>query len=235
MNIFLVRHAQAGDIKKNYDELSELGKFQAKELGKYFYKNHIQFDFYIRGTLNRHKETMNLIKIQLNSTNKEDIVLDSLDEISQELFKKLLFYYIDKDKFIKYLFEKLQNPHDKKESKEIYILLLKNIFKHWIKDKENPYNFLSFKNHVLKIFEYIEKYYRENYINNILIVSSGTPISIIIGDIFHFTDEESLNWMKRIYNTSLSIFSIKKKKRILWEPITINSCPHLLYEYQTLL
>ncbi|GIX40747.1 MAG: hypothetical protein KatS3mg129_0480 [Leptospiraceae bacterium] len=234
MKLYLVRHAQAGDIKTNYDVLSENGIYQAKQLGKYFKKNKLTFDLYVCGTLNRQKETLSLIKKELQE-NKNEIILDSLDEISEDLFKSLLQYYIKKDKFLNYLFLELQKSKYSEKSKEIYILILKNIFKNWILDKENPVSFFNFKNHVLKIYDFLNENYNKHNIKNIIMVSSGTPIAILLGNVFHLEDSEALNWMKKIYNTSLFIFNIKKKKFIYLEPISINFCPHLLIHEQTLL
>ncbi|MFN3247499.1 MAG: histidine phosphatase family protein, partial [Leptonema sp. (in: bacteria)] len=71
MNLYLVRHAQAGDIKSNYDVLSEYGKYQSQKLGKYFLENDLKFDLWIRGTLNRHKETMQLIQKEMGIEQNE--------------------------------------------------------------------------------------------------------------------------------------------------------------------
>jgi broad specificity phosphatase PhoE len=204
MNLYLVRHAQAGDIKSNYDVLSEYGKYQSQKLGKYFLENDLKFDLWIRGTLNRHKETMQLIQKEMGIEQNE-LVLDCLDEISENTFKNLLKYYIEKDKLLQHLFKQLQNSNDLSKSKEIYILILKNIFKNWIYDTTNPISYSHYKSKVLQILEDLKQFATHHHLKNILIISSGTPISILLGYVFGLTDEQSLNWMKKIYNTSISV------------------------------
>lgn len=234
MNLYLVRHAQAGDIKSNYDVLSEYGKYQSQKLGKYFLENDLKFDLWIRGTLNRHKETMQLIQKEMGIEQNE-LVLDCLDEISENTFKNLLKYYLEKDKLLQHLFKQLQNSNDLSKSKEIYILILKNIFKNWIYDTTNPISYSHYKSKVLQILEDLKQFATHHHLKNILIISSGTPISILLGYVFGLTDEQSLNWMKKIYNTSISVFTVKKKHQIYLEPVSINFCPHLQYKEQTLL
>lgn len=232
MNLYLIRHAQAGDIKSNYDVLSKHGRYQSQKLGKYFLENDIHFDLWIRGTLNRHKETMELIQKEMGLEQNE-YVLDCLDEISEETFKNLLKYYLEKDKLLQHLLKQLQTTNDLSKSKEIYILILKNIFKNWIYDTTNPISYRHYKSKVLQMLDVLKQFTKNH--KNILMVSSGTPISIILGYVLGLDDEQSLNWMKKIYNTSVSIFSLRNKKGIYLEPISINFCPHLMHKEITLL
>jgi len=54
--IYLVRHGQAG-LRHNYDELSDLGRTQARLLGEYLSCRGIRFDAIYAGALNRQRQT----------------------------------------------------------------------------------------------------------------------------------------------------------------------------------
>lgn len=235
MNLYFVRHAQAGDIKSNYDELSEHGKIQSLKLGEYFYKNNIFFNLIITGTLNRHLQTLNYMNQKLQNDNFNHVILDYLNEISEEQFKMLLFYYLKKDRRIELLYQKLQKQTNTEKTKELYIVLLKHIFENWIFDTKNPDSFREFKKRVLKIYDFLEIESKNKKLKNVLVITSGTPLSIILGSIFQLDDIKSLNWMRYIYNTSVSIIDFKKDNVLKLQPVSINYCPHLDRNEYTLL
>lgn len=56
--LYLVRHAQASYGAEDYDRLSELGLRQSRWLGEYFAERGMTFDLVMRGTLRRHAETL---------------------------------------------------------------------------------------------------------------------------------------------------------------------------------
>jgi broad specificity phosphatase PhoE len=56
--LILVRHGQASFGAANYDKLSELGWRQSRWLGEYFAERGAAFDRVVRGSLQRHAETL---------------------------------------------------------------------------------------------------------------------------------------------------------------------------------
>ena len=56
--LYLVRHAQAAFGTDDYDRLTELGHRQARWLGEYFALKGMAFDRALTGTLRRHRETL---------------------------------------------------------------------------------------------------------------------------------------------------------------------------------
>ncbi len=54
--VYLIRHGQAGS-RQNYDELSELGRYQAERLGKYLASESIRFATVVTGSLQRQRDT----------------------------------------------------------------------------------------------------------------------------------------------------------------------------------
>lgn len=55
-SVYLIRHAQAG-TRRNYDALSELGREQARQLGRYLAGQGIRFKAIYSGVLHRQSET----------------------------------------------------------------------------------------------------------------------------------------------------------------------------------
>ena len=61
MNVYLVRHAQAG-TREAYDSLSELGKQQSRLLGEHLLSQGIRFQTAYAGTLVRQQETLEQLR-----------------------------------------------------------------------------------------------------------------------------------------------------------------------------
>jgi broad specificity phosphatase PhoE len=53
-SLYLIRHGQAGP-RQRYDELSTLGREQARRLGDHFALRRVRFDAVVSGTLNRQR------------------------------------------------------------------------------------------------------------------------------------------------------------------------------------
>lgn len=75
--IVLVRHGQASFGAPDYDKLSPLGHQQAEWLGDYFNAHDLQFDRVLRGSLRRHRETVDGIAVAHSLAKiREDARLD---------------------------------------------------------------------------------------------------------------------------------------------------------------
>lgn len=61
MNVYLVRHGQAG-TRESYDSLSELGKQQSRLLGEHLLSQGIRFQAACAGTLARQQETLRQLR-----------------------------------------------------------------------------------------------------------------------------------------------------------------------------
>ena len=84
--IILVRHGQANSgavTEADYDRLSDLGRRQAAWLGDWMRENGYEFDHVLSGTMRRHRETAEAMKIAPD----EDARLNELDyyTLSQSL------------------------------------------------------------------------------------------------------------------------------------------------------
>lgn len=233
MNIYIVRHAQAGSLE-NYDQISELGRLQAKKLGEFFHSKKIYFDCLISGTLKRHILTLNYIID--NPSSKNYFQFECLNEISEESFKNLLNWYKEKDHTIKFIYKKfLTNNLKNSQQKYLYMVLLKKIFENWILDNNFNYSFSNFKTKVYEFFFELENLISRNNYENILVISSGTPIVLLIGKILKLDDQNSLELLKKIYNTSYTILKVTNIKPIEFQIQSMFERNHLLPNEVTLI
>ena len=56
--LYLVRHGQASFGAADYDQLSDLGTRQCRELGRWFRERGVVFEAVLRGTLRRHEQSL---------------------------------------------------------------------------------------------------------------------------------------------------------------------------------
>jgi broad specificity phosphatase PhoE len=60
-NLFLVRHAQASFFGASYDELSALGREQARSLGEHWVRHAVDFEAVYVGPRRRHRQTCEIV------------------------------------------------------------------------------------------------------------------------------------------------------------------------------
>lgn len=82
--VYFVRHAQASFGSQNYDQLSELGRCQARWLGEWFAENEIRFHRVLAGTLIRQQDTAREIVAALGGRADQIETHAGLDEYRGE-------------------------------------------------------------------------------------------------------------------------------------------------------
>lgn len=82
--IFLVRHGQASFGAENYDQLSELGRQQARWLGEYFVARGTRFDRVLAGTLVRQQDTARELLGAMSEQDRPIVTHAGLDEYPGE-------------------------------------------------------------------------------------------------------------------------------------------------------
>ncbi|RKR36119.1 histidine phosphatase family protein [Paraburkholderia sp. BL17N1] len=92
--LFLVRHGQASLGSQDYDRLSDTGKQQSIWLGEHFARNGIRFDRVMTGSLLRHAETLDAIRLATSGADVECEIHPGLDEYD---FHALFRALCDKD------------------------------------------------------------------------------------------------------------------------------------------
>ncbi len=225
--LYLVRHGQADRLSKNYDQLTELGRNQAKKLGQYFHSMGIEFDACITGTLVRQKQTAQEILTELKSKGNCTPNLISEDENWNEFESRLWLTIASKiretDSSFSDLYERFkelqegQNP----EARVVFQKVIHRVIKEWTEEKWGeipPYTFKQYCSRIRTAFGNLMP------ANSTLVVSSATPVAITIGLSIQCPENEMLPYMKNIHNTSLSVYEKQGDKLVL---VSFNSLPHL--------
>ena len=214
-NLYLVRHGQASFGAEDYDNLSELGHKQAVRLGEYFKQKDLKFDAVLTGTLRRHVQTWAGIAegaglAQDGGFAQEPLQWPGLNEYDSHAVIAAIHPY------------KLDKP-DTPEMYRHHFRLLKDGLTQWMNGVVSPKGmptYDEFQHGVVSALEHV----RKNHTGNVLIVSSGGPISTAVGHILGTTPEKTIELNLRIRNCSITEFAYTPKRHML---VTYNTLPHL--------
>ncbi|MGE3349303.1 MAG: histidine phosphatase family protein [Ramlibacter sp.] len=209
-NLYLVRHGQASFGEDDYDKLSTLGHQQSVRLGEYFAARGMAFDAVITGTLRRHTETFNGIAQGLG-LQAEVLQWPGLNEYDSEAVISAI------------------HPHklEKPTSPEMYrhhFRLLRDGLTQWMAGVVSPRGMPSYNDFVAGITRALDHVRTQHHGKNVLLVSSGGPISTAVGHVLGTSPETTIELNLRIRNSSVTEFAFTPKRHML---VTYNTLPHL--------
>ncbi|HPG60746.1 MAG TPA: histidine phosphatase family protein [Casimicrobium sp.] len=210
----LVRHGQASFGAADYDNLSDLGQRQSQRLGEYFGANRKHFDAVLTGTLRRHAQTWQGIAsgMQLAAADAPAVhVWPGLDEYDPAALIGAVHR------------QKLEMPKTPEDMRNHFRLLREGLLA-WMAGETKPVRmptYAEFKAGVISALDHVREQYPDG---DVLIVSSGGPISTAVGHVLGAGAEATVELNLRIRNCSLSQFSYNAKKHSL---MTYNMLPHL--------
>jgi broad specificity phosphatase PhoE len=208
--LYLVRHGQASFGADDYDRLSELGHRQSVRLGEYFAERGIHFDGLIAGTLRRHKETLAGI-LQGMNRGGEHLSWDGLDEY-------------DSDAVIATVHpEKLHKPTSP-EMVRHHFRLLRDGLSQWMAGATQPAGMPSYREFVAGVAGALDHVRANHYGQNVLVVTSGGPISTAVGHVLGTPAQTTIDLNMRIRNTAITEFAFTPKRHML---VMFNAIPHL--------
>lgn len=207
--LYLVRHGQASFGAEDYDQLSDLGHRQAVRLGEYFRHKGLVFDAVLVGTLRRHAQTWAGIAEGAGLAHTP-LLWPGLNEYDAEAVVKTIH----------------PMPLAKPDTPELYrnhFRLLRDGLTQWMNGVVSPHgmaDYDTFRHGVVSALDHI----RTQHSGNVLIVSSGGPISTAVGHVLGTTPETTIELNLRIRNSAVTEFSISPKRLMLQ---TFNTLPHL--------
>jgi broad specificity phosphatase PhoE len=207
--LYLVRHGQASFGAEDYDQLSALGHQQSVRLGEYFRFKGLQFEAVLTGSLRRHQQTYAGI-CEGAGLNQPALEWPGLNEYDSAAVIGAI------------------HPHklEKPTSPEMYrhhFRLLRDGLTQWMNGVVSPKgmpSYTEFQHGVTSALDHVRKHHE----GNVLIVSSGGPISTAVGHILGTTPETTIELNLRIRNSSLTEFTFNPKRHML---VTYNTLPHL--------
>lgn len=208
--LYLVRHGQASFGADDYDQLSELGHRQSVRLGQYFAQKGIRFDGLIAGTLRRHKQTMAGI-LQGMEQQGEHLSWEGLNEYDSDAVIATVHPH------------KLQKP-DSPEMYRHHFRLLRDGLAQWMAGATNPAGMPSYRDFVAGVAGALDHVRANHYGQNVLIVTSGGPISTAVGQVLGASAQATIELNLRIRNSSITEFAFTPKRHML---VSFNAIPHL--------
>lgn len=208
--VYLVRHGQASFGADNYDQLSELGMRQCRRLGEYFRHKGVRFDAALVGTLERQKQSLACIAEGLQ-TPIEPLSWPGLNEYDSKAVVQAIHP------------EPLERPTTPELVREHFRLLREGLAA-WIEGKTQPEGMMSHADFVSGITSALDHVRATHYKKNVLVVSSGGPISTIVAHTLGAPHNAMIEINLRIRNSSVSELTFTPKRHSL---VTYNTLPHL--------
>ena len=208
--LYLVRHGQASFGAEDYDVLSPRGRQQAVRLGEYWRARGLAFDAVMTGTLRRHTETLQGIAQGLQ-TQPEVTRWPGLNEY-------------DSHALISAIHPQPLGPADTPERYRAHFRILCDALAQWMAGVISPQGMPSweeFSGGVRAVLDHVRHHHAGQ---NVLLVSSGGPISTAVGEVLGTAPEVTIALNMRIRNSAVTEFSISPKRLMLQ---TFNTLPHL--------
>ncbi|MEY4710598.1 MAG: hypothetical protein RIS88_48 [Pseudomonadota bacterium] len=212
--LYLVRHGQASFGADDYDQLSDLGHRQSVRLGEYFAQQGLRFDALITGTLKRHRQTLAGILEGLRPAAGEAApTLDwpGLNEYDSEAVIAAIH----------------PQPLQKPDTPELYrqhFRLLREGLAQWMAGVVSPRGMPAYDAFVAGVTSALDHVRTRHGGQNVLVVSSGGPISTAVGRVLQTPPETTIELNLRIRNTSVTQFAFTPKRHML---VSYNGIAHL--------
>ena len=208
--IYLVRHGQASFGADDYDQLSSLGAQQAQQLGRYWQARGMRFDAVYTGTLKRHVQTLAGIADTLPGLPAPE-ALPALNEY-------------DSHALIRCIHPEPLGAVDTPETYRAHFRLLCDAIAQWMSGVISPEGMPTWEEFSGNIRQTLEHIRRQHHEGNVLVVSSGGPISTAASLILGAQAEVSIALNMRIRNTAVTELSMSAKRLMLQ---TFNTLNHL--------
>jgi broad specificity phosphatase PhoE len=208
-NLYLVRHGQASFGAADYDRLSALGQRQCVRLGEYFRTKGTRFDAVLTGTLKRHAESLAGIAQGLQ-WRPEPQRLPGLDEY-------------DSAAIIAAVHSEPLEMADRPDVRRHHFRLLRKGIEQWMAGATQPQGMPSHPQFIAGAVDALDRV-RARYDGNVLIVSSGGPISAAIGHVLNMAPPTTIDLNLQMRNSAVTEFTFNPKRHKL---LTFNTLPHL--------
>ncbi len=208
--IYLVRHGQASFGADDYDVLSARGAQQAQQLGAYWHERQVRFDAAYTGTLRRHTQTYQAI-------------CQTLPDVPSAIQLPTLNEY-DSHALIRCIHPEPLGPVDTPETYRAHFRLLCDAIAQWMAGVISPEGMPAWQVFADGIRHALEEMRRQHHDGNVLVVSSGGPISTAVSVVLGTSAEVSIALNMRIRNTAVTELSMSPKRLMLQ---TFNTLNHL--------
>jgi|SRR5580658_6520420 broad specificity phosphatase PhoE len=222
--LYLVRHGQAG-TRENYDSLSELGRTQARLLGKHFQDQGIRFAAAYSGSLERQKTTA--AEVLPGAEIHADAGWDEFD--LSHVYRELAPHLIADDEQFRIQYVEMQR--DIAQSQGAHHAPVhrkwndcdKKCVRAWVEGRY-PYSGESWNAFVARIHAALSRQVNAAHDGNVAVFTSATPIGISAAKTLEIADGRAM-WLAAVmFNTSFTTLRVHGDEVRLF---TLNATPHL--------
>jgi broad specificity phosphatase PhoE len=207
--LYLVRHGQASFGADDYDQLSARGLQQSVRLGEYFASKGLKFEAALTGSLQRQIQTFDGIREGAGMTT-QGLTFPALNEYDSAAVIAAIHP------------QELEKP-DTPELYRHHFRLLRDGLTQWMNGVVSPRGMPTYRQFVADIADALDQV-RTTFEGNVLLVSSGGPISTAVGQVLGTTPETTIEMNLRIRNSAVTEFVFNPKRHTL---LTFNTLPHL--------
>ena len=211
--LYLIRHGQASFLSDNYDQLSDIGKNQAAELGDDLSSKEIIFNTVYSGDLVRQRDTANIVAERYASKDvsfpeiKTHIGMNEYP--AEEIMTTLGKHLIENNHEAAELFKSCNNANEESDRHRYFQKLFELILEHWVHGHGSEIGLSvtwsewsdGVRNTLREIMMDAEK-------NELIgVFTSGGPIGVSLQTALEAPQIKAaeLNW--RIYNSSVTKYT----------------------------
>ena len=203
--IYLIRHAQASIGSSNYDQLSELGKEQAKILANYLKKLGIKFDVVCSGEMKRQKDTARPLLESLSGVDGAKLII--LPEFNEYDAHSIIGYQIPE------LTE--EDPEYAKALKNLFsdgkslAIIFKKAMLRWMTGERRIPGVETWTEFVRRVQSGIDRVSSEWGPNRtIAVFTSGGAISVSMQKALNLGNEQTLVLPLQTINTGITLYHL---------------------------
>lgn len=207
--LYLVRHGQASFGAADYDVLSDLGHRQCEALGRWFAARGIAFDAVLRGTLKRHAGSLAAIEAGRGALPAAEIH-PGLDEYDAEAVVRAVHPGP---------LAAARSGDDRRQ----HFRLLREGLQRWADGTLAPEGmppFADWRGAIVAALDHV----RSTFDGNVLVVSSGGPISHACAHVLGASPATAIELNLRLRNSALTEFVFSRRGHTLH---SFNHLPHL--------
>lgn len=227
--LFLIRHAQASFLSKDYDQLSALGEAQARLLGEHWTRRKMVFNRACSGPAKRHRQTAELVGRAYQSSSLAfpvpEIVAD-LDEFQGDaVVAESLSQWLPRSLEIRELYESMQRASTEGEKRARFQRLFEALITKWVQGETTLSTVETWPEFCARVNRALSSFFANSKKGEVAaIFTSGGPISVAVQRALQLSPRETLRvaWMSR--NSSFSEFLFSGDRLTL---SSFNSFPHL--------
>ena len=215
-SLLLVRHAQASLFAKNYDQLSELGRRQAKHLGRHFEEAQPNFTRVISGPAQRHIDTLALARGAASSIHWPcGVVMPDFDEHDAfSLVAKAVPRLLPSDPALAAFAKTAQNHEDPAARSVAWQGAFELVMRRWLADEVNPEGvetWTEFRERVQQgLRDVLSTAAKHSATQRILLVSSVGPSAVLLGEALGLTPVNAFRLAWRQRNCSRTHFVFRR-------------------------